>query len=56
MLRERDNGRRVLLRALRLNTGIRTRTAWIALHGAPTATNADRAAFVARVERRMGRL
>jgi NAD(P)H dehydrogenase (quinone) len=56
VLRERDNGRRVLLRALRLNTGIRTRTGWIALHDASTATAADRASFVARVERRMGRL
>ena len=56
VLRERDNGRRVLLRALRLNTGIRTRTGWIALHGASTATDADRAAFVARIEQRMGRL
>jgi hypothetical protein len=41
---------------LRLNTGIRTRTGWIALHDASTATAADRASFVARVERRMGRL
>ncbi len=40
VLRERDNGRRVLLRALRLNTGIRTRTGWIALHDASTATDA----------------
>ena len=56
VLRERDNGRRMLLRALRLNTGIRTRTGWVALHRAASATDAQRAAFVARVERHMTRL
>jgi NAD(P)H dehydrogenase (quinone) len=56
VLRERDNGRRMLLRALRLNTGIRTRTGWVALHRAASATDAQRAAFVTRVERRMTRL
>ena len=56
VLRERDNGRRMLLRALRLNTGIRTRTGWVALHRATSATDAQRAAFVTRVERRMTRL
>ncbi|MGD9704025.1 MAG: NAD(P)H-dependent oxidoreductase [Acidimicrobiia bacterium] len=56
VLRTRDNGRRVLLRAMRLNTSIRTRTGWVALHHASTATDADVTAFLARVERCMARL
>ena len=32
---EHDNGRRVLLRALRLNTGLRTRTRWVPCYHAP---------------------
>jgi putative NADPH-quinone reductase len=48
-----DNGRRTLMRAMRLNTGARTRTAWLGLYAIDTATDAKRAAFLDRVERKM---
>lgn len=48
-----DNGRRTLLRALRLNTGFRTRTSWLALYAVDSSTAAQRAAFLRRVEKRM---
>lgn len=51
-----DNGRRTILRALRMNTGIRTRTGWVALYGAGSATPSDRARFLRQIERRMARL
>jgi len=47
-----DNGRRILTRALRMSCGPRARTTWLALYGMDTASPADRAAFLARVERR----
>ena len=46
-----DNGRRTLTRALRLNTGFRTRRAWMGLYAIDTATPAQREAFLQRVER-----
>lgn len=48
-----DNGRRTLRRALRLNTGVRTRTAWMGLYAIDTATPEQRAAFLDRVERKL---
>lgn len=48
-----DNGRRMITRALRLNTGLRTRRSWLALYAIDTATAAQREAFLAKVERRM---
>jgi putative NADPH-quinone reductase len=48
-----DNGRRTITRALRLNTGLRTRRSWLALYAIDTSTAAQRAAFLDRVERRM---
>lgn len=54
--RSADNGRRVVLRTLRLNTGLRTRTAWISLHRVGATSMAGRQRFLARVERRMARL
>jgi len=45
-----DNGRRTLLRALRVSTGFRTRTTWLGLYGIDTASPARRAAFLAKVE------
>ena len=48
-----DNGRRILLRALRLNTALRTRRSWLALYTMDRTTDEQRAAFLARVERRM---
>jgi hypothetical protein len=51
-----DNGRRTIVRALRLCTGLRTRSKWIALYGLPRRSDSDRAAFLRRVERAMAKL
>lgn len=51
-----DNGRRILLRALRLNTGWRTRRRWLPFYSADTSTREQREAFIARVEREMSSL
>lgn len=51
-----DNGRRILTRALRLNCGWRARTTWLGLYAMDTVSDADRRAFLARVEARMARL
>ncbi|MCU1396727.1 MAG: putative oxidoreductase [Ilumatobacteraceae bacterium] len=48
-----DNGRRILLRALRLNTGWRTRRHWLPFYSADSATPQRRAEFIATVERQM---
>ena len=48
-----DNGRRTLLRALRLNTAIFTRRSWLALYEMNTRSPEDRAAFLRRVDRKM---
>jgi len=48
-----DNGRRMLTRALRLNTGLRTRRSWLGLYAIDTATAEERAAFLQRVEQKM---
>jgi putative NADPH-quinone reductase len=45
-----DNGRRTITRALRLNTGWRTRVQWFGLYGIDRATDAARDAFLHRVE------
>jgi NAD(P)H dehydrogenase (quinone) len=51
-----DNGRRTVVRALRLCTGLRTRARWLALYHLPRTNEADRAAFLRRVERAMADL
>ncbi len=51
-----DNGRRILMRAARLNTGLRTRRQWLALYSTDTSTPAQRRAFLDRVATRMARL
>ncbi len=51
-----DGGRRMLLRALRLNCGWRASTRWLALYSIDTATAAQRTAFLQRVEQKMARL
>jgi putative NADPH-quinone reductase len=51
-----DNGRRTLLRALRLNTALLTRGSWLALYKLDTTTSQQRASFLQRVERKMGKL
>ena len=48
-----DNGRRTLMRTLRMSSGLRTRTEWFGLYGMDTASAADRTAFLARIEQRM---
>lgn len=45
-----DNGRRILTRSLRMVCGWRTATRWFGLYGVDTATEAERAAFLARIE------
>jgi NAD(P)H dehydrogenase (quinone) len=51
-----DNGRRTILRAMRLSTGVRTRSTWLAMYGIDSATAVEREAFLDRCERRARRL
>ncbi len=51
-----DNGRRTLMRALRLNTGWRTRRTWIPFYGIDSSTRHQRTAFAESVTRRMATL
>jgi putative NADPH-quinone reductase len=46
-----DNGRRTIMRAMRLSTGWRTRSRWLALYGADTSTREQRDRFLDRCER-----
>ena len=48
-----DNGRRILLRALRLNTAVLTRRSWLGLYKINRRTAAQREQFLQRVDRRM---
>ena len=48
-----DNGRRTLLRALRLNTALLTRASWLGLYKMDTRSADQRATFLSRVERKM---
>jgi len=51
-----DNGRRTILRALRMSCGWRTRTTWLGLYAMDKRSAADRTAFLAEVTDRMSRL
>lgn len=51
-----DNGRRIIARALRMSCGLRTRTRWIPMYGVDRSTDAERVAFLDRVERATARL
>ncbi len=51
-----DNGRRTLLRALRLNTGFRTRRTWLGFYAIDSATPDERRDFIKRVEDKMAQL
>lgn len=51
-----DNGRRTVLRTLRLSTGLRTRGRWLALYAIDAADAKRREAFLQRVERTLGAL
>lgn len=53
---EGESGRRVLGRAVRLLCHRFARTTWLALYNVDRSTDADRKAFLDRVERRMRRL
>ncbi len=48
-----DNGRRTILRAMRLSTGLRTRSTWLGLYAMDASTPVQREAFLAKCERRM---
>lgn len=48
-----DGGRRTITRALRMNCGWRTRSTWLAIYSMDTADEAERAAFLDRVEHTM---
>ncbi|MEZ5219654.1 MAG: NAD(P)H-dependent oxidoreductase [Ilumatobacteraceae bacterium] len=45
-----DGGRRIILRALRLNTGLRTSTDWLGLHHRDTVGDAERDAFLNSID------
>lgn len=49
-----DNGRRTITRALRMSTGWRTRTSWLALYAMDTTSDDRREQFLERVEREAG--
>jgi putative NADPH-quinone reductase len=51
-----DNGRRTLMRALRLNTGVRTRSLWLPFYAIDSSTAERRAEFLTKVETRMASL
>jgi putative NADPH-quinone reductase len=51
-----DNGRRTLLRTVRLSTGLRTRSTWMPLYRMDTASVARREAFLRRIDRKMSTL
>ena len=53
---EGEPGKRVITRALRVLCHRFARTRWIAMYGIDRATESDRTAFVARVERRLAKL
>ena len=51
-----DNGRRTIMRALRMSCGLRTRATWLGLYGIDTATESRRKQFLDRIETSMARL
>ncbi len=51
-----DNGRRTLMRALRLSCGWRVRRRWLGFHAIDSASHEARIEFAARVEREMSEL
>jgi putative NADPH-quinone reductase len=51
-----DAGRRMLARSLRLLAPRRCRTTWLGMYRMDTSTDAERTAFVQRVEQRLSRL
>ncbi len=53
---EGESGKRTLTRSLRAMCHPLARTTWVAMYGIDNASDDDRAAFLDRVERRLGRL
>ena len=51
-----DNGRRILARAFRLNTSLRTKVSTSSLYAMDTATDASRKNFLLSLEKKMGTL
>jgi NAD(P)H dehydrogenase (quinone) len=51
-----DNGRRIIMRALRMTCGWRTRTRWYGCYAIDTSTAGEREEFAARVERELAGL
>lgn len=51
-----DNGRRTLVRTLRLNAALRTRSHWMGLYAIDTSTAEERAGFLDAVDRRLAAL
>jgi NAD(P)H dehydrogenase (quinone) len=51
-----DNGRRILTRALRMSCGWRTRPKWLAMYSMDTSTDAERSAFLTKIETTMAAL
>ena len=51
-----DNGRRILARAFRLNTSLRTKVSTSSLYAMDTATDASRKSFLLSLEKKMGTL
>jgi len=51
-----DNGRRTLLRALRLNTGVRSRTTWLGLYSIDTSSPLERAEFLSKIQTKLATL
>ncbi len=49
-----DNGRRVVSRAFRISCGWRARTTWLGLYAMDTRSGAERAAFLDRIEQKLG--
>ena len=55
VLRQGDNGRRLIRRSIRLCGGLRTRSHWIAMYGCAAADDLARTRFLVDVERQMAR-
>lgn len=51
-----DNGRRTITRALRLCTGLRTRTTWLGLYAVSATSHEQREQFLGRVDKTMRKL
>lgn len=51
-----DNGRRIISRALRLSTGVRTHVSRFGLYAMDTATESDRQKFLERIEKSLAKI